>query len=111
MLRVTMLYASSASATAAYETQYLADAPGEEPGRWAGGTLPESVTSGGSRRATSTRCWKVVTPRRGAVDMGDRCSPWRDVKAGILVGHGVHGRVVPELVARSGDAEQGQLVR
>jgi conjugative relaxase-like TrwC/TraI family protein len=36
MLRVTTLYASSAAATAAYYTRYLADAPGEEPGRWLG---------------------------------------------------------------------------
>ena len=37
MLRVTTLYASSASATAAYYVRYLAHAPGEEPGRWRGG--------------------------------------------------------------------------
>jgi conjugative relaxase-like TrwC/TraI family protein len=36
MLRVTTLYATSAVATAAYYTRYLADAPGEEPGRWLG---------------------------------------------------------------------------
>jgi hypothetical protein len=36
MLRVTTLYASSASATAAYYTHYLAEAPGEEPGEWSG---------------------------------------------------------------------------
>jgi conjugative relaxase-like TrwC/TraI family protein len=36
MLRVTTLYASSAVATAAYYTRYLADAPGEEPGHWLG---------------------------------------------------------------------------
>jgi hypothetical protein len=36
VLRVTTLYASSAGATAAYYTQYLADAPGEEPGVWSG---------------------------------------------------------------------------
>ena len=36
MLRVTTLYASSAVASAAYYTRYLADAPGEEPGRWLG---------------------------------------------------------------------------
>lgn len=36
MLRVTTLYASSAGATAAYYTKYLAAAPGEIPGRWAG---------------------------------------------------------------------------
>src|SRR5262245_14106942 len=36
MLRVTTLYASSAVATAAYYTRYLAQAPGEEPGRWLG---------------------------------------------------------------------------
>ena len=37
MLRVTTLYASSAVATAAYYTRYLAEAPGEEPGVWLGG--------------------------------------------------------------------------
>jgi conjugative relaxase-like TrwC/TraI family protein len=37
MLRVTTLYASSAAATAAYYTRYLAQAPGEEPGVWSGG--------------------------------------------------------------------------
>ncbi len=36
MLRVTTLYASSATATAAYYTSYLAQAPGEEPGVWSG---------------------------------------------------------------------------
>jgi conjugative relaxase-like TrwC/TraI family protein len=36
MLRVTTLYASSAQATAAYYTRYLAGAPGEEPGLWSG---------------------------------------------------------------------------
>lgn len=36
MLRVTTLYASSADATACYYTQYLAQAPGEEPGVWSG---------------------------------------------------------------------------
>jgi conjugative relaxase-like TrwC/TraI family protein len=36
MLRVTTLYASSAVATAAYYTRYLAEAPGEEPGVWLG---------------------------------------------------------------------------
>jgi conjugative relaxase-like TrwC/TraI family protein len=36
MLRVTTLYAASAAATATYYTRYLADAPGEEPGRWIG---------------------------------------------------------------------------
>ena len=36
MLRVTTLYASSAVATAAYYTRYLAQAPGEEPGVWSG---------------------------------------------------------------------------
>ena len=36
MLRVTTLYASSATATAAYYTHYLAQAAGEEPGVWSG---------------------------------------------------------------------------
>jgi len=36
MLRVTTLYASSASASAAYYTQYLTNAIGEEPGVWSG---------------------------------------------------------------------------
>src|SRR5215831_14335897 len=36
MLRVTTLYSSSAVATAAYYTRYLAQAPGEEPGVWFG---------------------------------------------------------------------------
>src|SRR5436190_4166517 len=36
MLRVTTLYASSASTTAAYYTHYLAQAPGEVPGAWSG---------------------------------------------------------------------------
>ena len=36
MLRVTTLYASSASATAAYYANYLVDAPGEVPGVWSG---------------------------------------------------------------------------
>jgi hypothetical protein len=36
MLRVTTLHAGSAEATAKYYTQYLTQAPGEEPGRWTG---------------------------------------------------------------------------
>ena len=36
MLRVTTLYASSATATAQYYTRYLTDADGELPGRWIG---------------------------------------------------------------------------
>jgi conjugative relaxase-like TrwC/TraI family protein len=36
VLRVTTLYASSARATAAYYTRYLARTPGEEPGVWSG---------------------------------------------------------------------------
>src|SRR3954469_20756256 len=40
MLRVTTLYASSATATAAYYTRYLAQAPGEAPGVWSGRLAP-----------------------------------------------------------------------
>ncbi len=36
VIRVTTLYASTASATARYYTRYLTDAPGEVPGLWAG---------------------------------------------------------------------------
>ncbi len=36
MLRVTTIYASSAGSAAAYYTKYLADSPGEIPGRWLG---------------------------------------------------------------------------
>ncbi len=36
MMRVTTLYAGSAVATAKYYTQYLTQAPGEQPGQWAG---------------------------------------------------------------------------
>ena len=36
MMRVTTLYAGSAAATAKYYTQYLTQAPGEQPGRWTG---------------------------------------------------------------------------
>jgi conjugative relaxase-like TrwC/TraI family protein len=36
VIRVTTLYASTASATARYYTRYLTDAPGEVPGQWAG---------------------------------------------------------------------------
>jgi conjugative relaxase-like TrwC/TraI family protein len=46
MLRVTTLYASSAVATAAYYTRYLADAPGEEPGRWLGRQADELGVAG-----------------------------------------------------------------
>ena len=37
MLRVTTLYAGSATATARYYTKYLTQAPGEQPGVWLGG--------------------------------------------------------------------------
>jgi conjugative relaxase-like TrwC/TraI family protein len=36
MLRVTTLYAGSATATAKYYTKYLTQAPGEQPGVWSG---------------------------------------------------------------------------
>jgi conjugative relaxase-like TrwC/TraI family protein len=36
MLRVTTLYAHTATATAQYYTRYLTDADGEQPGRWTG---------------------------------------------------------------------------
>ena len=36
MMRVTTLYASTASATAQYYTRYLTQADGEQPGQWAG---------------------------------------------------------------------------
>jgi hypothetical protein len=36
VIRVTTLYASTASATARYYTRYLTDAPEEVPGQWAG---------------------------------------------------------------------------
>ena len=36
VIRVTTLYASTASTTARYYTKYLADAPGEIPGQWSG---------------------------------------------------------------------------
>ena len=40
MMRVTTLYAASSAATARYYTQYLADAPGEQAGRWLGHQAP-----------------------------------------------------------------------
>ena len=46
MLRVTTLYAASAVSTAAYYTRYLADTPGEEPGRWRGQQAEELGLSG-----------------------------------------------------------------
>ena len=46
MLRVTTLYAASATATARYYTRYLAQAPGEEPGRWMGRQAEELGLSG-----------------------------------------------------------------
>ncbi len=36
MIRVTTLYAGSATTTARYYTKYLTKAPGEEPGSWLG---------------------------------------------------------------------------
>jgi len=46
MLRVTTLYAASAVATAAYYTRYLAEAPGEAPGRWLGRQADELGVAG-----------------------------------------------------------------
>ena len=61
MLRVTTLYASSAVATAAYYTRYLAGAPGEEPGRWLGRQADGLGLAGrvGGRRAAGA----AVGPR------------------------------------------------
>lgn len=36
MLRVTTLYAATAGATAACDSEYLSQAPGDVPGRWIG---------------------------------------------------------------------------
>jgi TrwC relaxase len=81
MLRVTTLYASSASATAAYYTRYLTGAEGEQPGIWRGrqarllGLSGEVTTEAleallegrdpvsGSHR--SARHSRTATPRRG----------------------------------------------
>ena len=46
MLRVTALHAASAVATAAYYTRYLADSPGEAPGRWTGRQAADLGLSG-----------------------------------------------------------------
>jgi conjugative relaxase-like TrwC/TraI family protein len=46
MMRVTTLYAGSAAATAKYYTQYLTQAPGEEPGKWLGAQAAELGLSG-----------------------------------------------------------------
>lgn len=46
MLRVTTLYATSAGASAGYYTKYLAGAPGERPGMWAGSQAELSGLSG-----------------------------------------------------------------
>jgi conjugative relaxase-like TrwC/TraI family protein len=46
MLRVTTLYSSSATATATYYTQYLAQAPSEEPGVWSGRQAAELGLAG-----------------------------------------------------------------
>ena len=40
MMRVTTLYARSATATAAYYTKYLTKADGELPGQWTGRQAP-----------------------------------------------------------------------
>ncbi len=53
MLRVTTLYASSAMATAAYYTHYLAQAPGEEPGVWSGRQAAELGLARTGRRRRS----------------------------------------------------------
>ena len=53
MLRVTTLYASSAAATAAYYTHYLAQAPGEEPGVWSGRQAAELGLAGRVERRRS----------------------------------------------------------
>ena len=46
MLRETTLYAMSAVATADYYTQYLTDAPGEQPGIWTGAQAERLGLSG-----------------------------------------------------------------
>src|SRR5258708_5732758 len=65
MLRVSTLYASSASATAAYYTRYLAQAPGEEPGVWSG---RQAARLGLARRVDADDLEALLegpTPRRG----------------------------------------------
>jgi len=47
VLRVTTLYAGSASATARYYTKYLTQAPGEQPGVWSGAQAAGPGLSGG----------------------------------------------------------------
>ena len=63
MMRVTTLYASTASATAQYYTRYLTQADGEQPGQWSGpsGRPARPRRSGDDRAARSV----VGGPRPG----------------------------------------------
>ena len=73
MLRVTTLYAATASATALYYTRYLTQADGEEPGVWMGGQAAGLGLSGEvTTEAVARRCSRVVTRSPGP-RWGTRC--------------------------------------
>jgi conjugative relaxase-like TrwC/TraI family protein len=59
------LYASSASATAKYYTQYLTDAPGEEPGVWVGAQAAGLGLSGVVAEEALERLLRGRDPRSG----------------------------------------------
>jgi conjugative relaxase-like TrwC/TraI family protein len=74
VLRVTTLYASSAGASAAYYTRYLAGAPAEEPGVWSGRQAAELGLVDRVEADDLQAVLEGLDPVRGTV-LG---SPWRD---------------------------------
>ena len=76
MLRVTTLYAASAVARVAYYTRYLADAPGEEPGRWSGRQAADLGLSGRVEADELQRLLEGRHPENGGCSEG-RCETGR----------------------------------
>jgi conjugative relaxase-like TrwC/TraI family protein len=66
MLRVTTLYASTASATAGYYTKYLTQADGEMPGVWAGDQAARFGLSGAVEAGQLERLLMGCDPTTGA---------------------------------------------
>ena len=105
MLRVTTLYASSAAATAAYYTQYLAQAPGEVPGVWSGRQAAGlGLVGRGRRRRARRRCWRAVTQSSGTPLGSALRRPDTDERDGGAGGGGVRRDV---LGAEVGDGVVG----
>ena len=82
MLRVTTIYASTASKSADYYTKYLTGAPGEVPGVWSGSQAEGFGLSGEVDTESLTRVLEGREPESGTrlgralVDRSPQMAEW-----------------------------------